>query len=159
MASINLSEFIKVEFVDVARVLMGAPIYFAPTLVFRDDMDRAIAIPIGPTEYTLFTEIREGLVGAHTFILSILNTLGAQVECAIIHDICGTGTHDLTFLGKLLVRFKDSSETREVEGKAGDVLSLAMATKAPIYVKKDIIELGSTKYPVTREEEGSAPLH
>lgn len=47
MASINLSEFIEVQFVDVAMVQMGVPTIYKPTLVFRDDMDRAIAIPIG----------------------------------------------------------------------------------------------------------------
>ena len=147
-SEVDLRAYVKVELLGTVMLpTPSRPLYYSPTLMFRDDAGRALAIPIDNVKYTLVKEALEGDQSSHGFFSETLRVLGHRVEGAFIYGLVGTEMEELRFLSKITLRNMESGGVKEVEGTVDDILSTALVNNVPIYVKKDVMSNASTRLP------------
>jgi len=78
---------------------------------------------------------------------NILDTLSANLEQVVIHDI-----KDSTFFAKLIVR--TNGEIQEIDARPSDGIALALRVPAPIFVSDKIVleEATAEKKPINENE-------
>lgn len=132
---------------------LGIDLLTHDPVVILKDMDGSHYLPIliGPFEATAIALALEGAPVprplSHDLMRSILETLEANLEQVIIHDI-----RDSTFFAKLIVR--NDGELQEIDARPSDGIALALRMKAPIYVSDKIVleEATSDKKPIDETE-------
>ncbi len=73
----------------------------------------------------------------HDLILSLLDKLGAKLECVEIVSI-----HEGTYYAELVVR--TASELKRIDCRPSDSIALALRAEAPIRVSREVIALNQT---------------
>ena len=104
-----------------------------PVVILKDiDGSHYLPIPIGPFEATAIALALEGAPVprplSHDLMRSILETLNANLEQVVIHDI-----KDSTFFAKLIVR--TNGVLQEIDARPSDGIALALRVPAPIFVR------------------------
>ena len=132
---------------------LGIDLLTHDPVVILKDMDGSHYLPIliGPFEATAIALALEGAPVprplSHDLMRSILETLEANLEQVIIHDI-----KDSTFFAKLIVR--SDGELQEIDARPSDGIALALRMQAPIYVSDKIVleEATPEKKPIDESE-------
>ena len=152
---VDLSGYVEVDYLDTVKVFGPFGHAYSPTLMFKDESNRMIAVSIDEVEQTLDTLGLKGVKGvgsAYLFLSEALRVLGQRVEGAFIHDVEGTEVFNLRFHSKIVFRDVNSGELKEVEGRVTDVISMALVNNAPIYVRKDVMDKASKRSTQDFEE-------
>jgi uncharacterized protein len=122
---------------------LGIDLLTHDPVVILKDMDGSHYLPIliGPFEATAIALALEGAPVprplSHDLMRSILETLDANLEQVVIHDI-----RDSTFFAKLVVRA--DGDVQEIDARPSDGIALALRMQAPIYVSDKIVLEEST---------------
>ncbi len=108
-----------------------------PVVILKDvDGPHYLPILIGPFEATAIAVAIEGQAVprplSHDLMRNILESLDAQLEQVVIHDI-----RESTFFAKLVVR--RNGELQEIDARPSDGIALALRMSAPIYVTDKIV--------------------
>jgi bifunctional DNase/RNase len=108
-----------------------------PVVILKDlDGSHFLPILIGPFEATAIALALEGAPVprplSHDLMRNILETLNANLEQVVIHDI-----KDSTFFAKLIVR--TNGDLQEIDARPSDGIALALRVQAPIYVSDKIV--------------------
>src|SRR5690242_16806536 len=117
------------------------PVTKTPIVILRDP-DNKLNLPIwiGLLEATAMATELEGIKMArpmtHDLLFNLLGELGAQVESVEITEL-----KENTYFA--LIHLKINGETRSIDSRPSDAISLALRTKSPIYVDKSVIESSS----------------
>ena len=117
---------------------LGIDLLTHDPVVILKDMDGAHYLPIliGPFEATAIALALEGAPVprplSHDLMRNIIETLEANLEQVIIHDI-----KDSTFFAKLIIR--SDGELQEIDSRPSDGIALALRMNAPIYVSDKIV--------------------
>ena len=101
------------------------------------DSDKYLPIRIGPSEaHAIALKLQDVDVPrplTHDLLRSVITSVGATVKEIIVSDLSND-----TFFAKIVIIHNE--ETVEVDCRPSDALALAVRTKAPIYVKDDVVE-------------------
>lgn len=132
---------------------LGIDLLTHDPVVILKDMDGTHYLPIliGPFEATAIALALEGAPVprplSHDLMRSILETLDANLEQVVIHDI-----RDSTFFAKLVV--KSDGDLQEIDARPSDGIALALRVQAPIFVSDKIVleEATAEKKPVNDNE-------
>jgi hypothetical protein len=132
---------------------LGIDLLTHDPVVILKDMDGSHYLPIliGPFEATAIALALEGAPVprplSHDLMRNILETLNANLEQVVIHDI-----RDSTFFAKLVVR--TNGELQEIDARPSDGIALALRVQAPIFVSDKIVleEATAEKKPVNDNE-------
>ncbi len=132
---------------------LGIDLLTHDPVVILKDMDGSHYLPIliGPFEATAIALALEGAPVprplSHDLMRNILETLNANLEQVVIHDI-----RDSTFFAKLIVR--TSGELQEIDARPSDGIALALRVAAPIFVSDKIVleEMTAEKKPPNENE-------
>jgi bifunctional DNase/RNase len=132
---------------------LGIDLLTHDPVVILKDMDGSHYLPIliGPFEATAIALALEGAPVprplSHDLMRNILETLNANLEQVVIHDI-----KDSTFFAKLIVRM--NGELQEIDARPSDGIALALRVPAPIFVSDKIVleEATAEKKPINDNE-------
>ncbi|HEY1867251.1 MAG TPA: bifunctional nuclease family protein [Candidatus Cybelea sp.] len=132
---------------------LGIDLLTHDPVVILKDMDGSHYLPIliGPFEATAIALALEGAPVprplSHDLMRNILDTLNANLEQVVIHDI-----KDSTFFAKLIVR--TNGEIQEIDARPSDGIALALRVPAPIFVSDKIVleEATAEKKPINDTE-------
>ena len=132
---------------------LGIDLLTHDPVVILKDMDGSHYLPIliGPFEATAIALALEGAPVprplSHDLMRNILETLSANLEQVVIHDI-----KDSTFFAKLIVR--TNGEMQEIDARPSDGIALALRVPAPIFVSDKIVleEATAEKKPINDTE-------
>jgi bifunctional DNase/RNase len=122
------------------------PVTKTPIVVLKD-RDNKLNLPIwiGHPEATAMATELEGIKMArpmtHDLLRNVLDELGATVECIEITDL-----RENTYFA--LIHLRINGQSRAMDSRPSDAISLALRTKSPIYVAKRVIESSSVLQPV-----------
>ena len=83
---------------------------------------------------------------SHDLMRMMLETLQAQLEQIVIHDI-----KDSTFFAKLVVR--TNGDMQEIDARPSDCIALALRMQAPIFVSDKIVLEESVPDKQSEQEE------
>jgi len=117
------------------------PVTKTPIVILKD-RDNKLNLPIwiGLLEATAMATELEGIKMArpmtHDLLCNFLTELGATVECIEITDL-----KDNTYYA--VIHLRVNGGTRAIDSRPSDAISLALRTKSPIYVDKQVIESSS----------------
>lgn len=117
------------------------PVTKTPIVILKD-RDNKLNLPIwiGLLEATAMATELEGIKMArpmtHDLLRTVLDELGANVECVEISDL-----RDNTYFAVIHLRINDTPRT--IDSRPSDAISLALRTKSPIYVDKRVLEASS----------------
>ncbi|MCS7253879.1 MAG: bifunctional nuclease family protein [Armatimonadota bacterium] len=70
----------------------------------------------------------------HDLLASILNTLGIEMECAIINELVGD-----TYYAAIVLRWGD--EVYEIDSRPSDAVAIALRLNAPIYLSEELAKM------------------
>jgi bifunctional DNase/RNase len=119
-------------------------------IVILQDRDNKLNLPIwiGLLEATAMATELEGIQMArpmtHDLLHNMLNQLGASVESVEITEL-----RDNTYFA--LIHLQVNGASHDIDARPSDAISLALRTKSPIYVAKQVIESSSV---LQQSEEG-----
>ena len=107
-----------------------------PVALLEDANERVLLLVMDGSQAMAVQSTLDGqdVPSTHSFILNLLNTLNASVKQAVIY-----GVSESRFLSKVAIDVE--GELKEVEGRAGDIVTLAFVAKAPIMVSDEVYEL------------------
>jgi len=117
------------------------PVTKTPIVILKD-RDNKLNLPIwiGLLEATAMATELEGIKMArpmtHDLLRTVLDELGANVECVEISDL-----RDNTYFAVIHLRINGTQRT--IDSRPSDAISLALRTKSPIYVDKRVLEASS----------------
>ena len=117
------------------------PVTKTPIVILRDP-DNKLNLPIwiGLLEATAMATELEGIKMArpmtHDLLRSLINELGAVVEWIEVTEL-----KDNTYYAVIYLRVNDRQLT--LDSRPSDAISLALRTKSPIYVAKQVLEASS----------------
>ena len=117
------------------------PVTKTPIVVLRDP-DNKLNLPIwvGLLEATSMATEIEGIKMSrpmtHDLVRSIIDELGGAVEWVEVTEL-----KENTYFAKIYVRLGDRQIT--FDSRPSDAISLALRTKSPIYVAKQVLEASS----------------
>jgi uncharacterized protein len=122
-----------------------------PVVILKDlEGKRYLPILIGPFEATAIALALEGTPVprplSHDLMRMMLETLQAQLEQIVIHDI-----KDSTFFAKLVVR--TNGDMQEIDARPSDCIALALRMQAPIFVSDKIVLEESVPDKQSEQEE------
>jgi len=124
-----------------------------PIVVLKDP-DNKLNLPIwiGPLEAaSMATEI-EGIKPqrpmTHDLLRNVLGELGASVEAVEITEL-----RDNTYFARIEVRTREGAAL-QIDSRPSDAISVALRTKSPIYVAKQVLESSSELHEAA--EQGAA---
>jgi bifunctional DNase/RNase len=130
------------------------PVTKTPIVILRDP-DNKLNLPIwiGLLEATAMATELEGIKMArpmtHDLLRSIIGQVGAAVEWVEVTEL-----RDNTYFALIYLRV--NGQQLQIDARPSDAISLALRTKSPIYVAKQVLEASSVLQQM--EEEGSGPL-
>ena len=106
-----------------------------PVALLEDANERVLLLVMDGSQAMAVQSTLDGqdVPSTHSFILNLLNTLNASVKQAVIY-----GVSESRFLSKVAIDVE--GELKEVEGRAGDIVTLAFVAKAPIMVSDEVME-------------------
>lgn len=125
-----------------------------PIVVLKDP-DNKLNLPIwiGPLEAASMATELEGVKPqrpmTHDLLRNLLSELGATVEAIEITEL-----RDNTYFAQILLRSRDS-RTIQIDSRPSDAISLALRTKSPIYVAKQVLEVSSELHEAPAAEGGA----
>ncbi len=125
-----------------------------PIVVLKDP-DNKLNLPIwiGPLEAASMATELEGIKPqrpmTHDLLRNLLTELGATVEAIEITEL-----RDNTYFAQILLLGRDS-RTIQIDSRPSDAISLALRTKSPIYVAKQVLELSSELHEAAATEGGA----
>lgn len=70
----------------------------------------------------------------HDLLASILQTLGVEMECAIINELRGD-----TYYAIIVLRWGD--EVYEIDSRPSDAIAIALRLNAPIYLSEELARI------------------
>ena len=117
------------------------PVTKTPIVILKD-RDNKLNLPIwiGLLEATAMATELEGIQMArpmtHDLLHNMLRELGASVESVEINDL-----RDNTYFA--LIHLQANGASMSIDARPSDAISLALRTKSPIYVAKQVIESSS----------------
>ncbi|MCX7750341.1 MAG: bifunctional nuclease family protein [Candidatus Bipolaricaulota bacterium] len=134
------------------RALLLDPTTKTPVLLLKDrHSSKAMPIWIGEQEaMSIAIELQGQRFPrplSHDLMKEILNTLGGNLERAVI-----TSVKDSTYYASLVVR-DASGTTRDIDARPSDAVALALRTKAPIYIEDSVFEKSAIESPFLEEEQ------
>ena len=111
--------------------------------------DRYLPIWIGPAEAdAIAVRLQEVSVArplTHDLLRSIIDALGAQVNCIVVNDLAND-----TFYARILLDVNGKS--LEIDSRPSDAIALAVRAQVPIYAEDSVLE----KAGVILDKEGEA---
>jgi uncharacterized protein len=122
-----------------------------PIVVLKDP-DNKLNLPIwiGPLEAASMATELEGIKPqrpmTHDLLRSLLTELGATVEAIEITEL-----RENTYFAQILLHGRDGS-TIQMDSRPSDAISLALRTKSPIYVAKQVLEVSSELHEAAASE-------
>jgi bifunctional DNase/RNase len=125
-----------------------------PIVVLKDP-DNKLNLPIwiGPLEAASMATELEGIKPqrpmTHDLMRSLLTEMGATVEAIEVTEL-----RDNTYFAQILLRGRDG-RTIQVDSRPSDAISLALRTKSPIYVAKQVLEVSSELHEAAASEGGA----
>ncbi len=124
--------------VTVSGVFMtNAPEGITPIVFLENEEKRVLPIYIGAAEafsiQTALEDVPYPRPLTHDLMLTIMEELHSRIEKVIIDDL-----NDGIFFARIVVR-KDGEEY-EFDARPSDSIALAIRTKAPVYVSKEVME-------------------
>lgn len=125
-----------------------------PIVVLKDP-DNKLNLPIwiGPLEAASMATELEGIKPqrpmTHDLLRNLLTELGATVEAIEITEL-----RDNTYFAQILLRGRDG-RTIQMDSRPSDAISLALRTKSPIYVAKQVLEVSSELHEAAATEGGA----
>lgn len=134
------------------RALLLDPTTKTPVLLLKDrHSSKAMPIWIGEQEaMSIAIELQGQRFPrplSHDLMKEILNTLGGNLERAVI-----TSVKDSTYYASLVVR-DASGTTRDIDARPSDAVALALRTRAPIYIEDSVFEKSAIESPFIEEEQ------
>lgn len=125
-----------------------------PIVVLKDP-DNKLNLPIwiGPLEAaSMATEI-EGIKPqrpmTHDLLRNVLGELGASIEAVEITEL-----RDNTYYARIELRTREGASL-QIDSRPSDAISVALRTKSPIYVAKQVLESSSELHEAA-EQSGAA---
>ncbi len=130
------------------------PMTKTPIVVLKDETNEiTVPIWIGLLEATSLATELEGVEMArpmtHDLLRSLVEELGACVERVEV-----TSLKDNTFYAEIHIEI--SGEHRKIDSRPSDAISLALRTKSPIFVSKEVVEASNVATAEDPGEEGKA---
>ena len=124
--------------VTVSGVFMtNAPEGITPIVFLENEEKRVLPIYIGAAEafsiQTALEDVPYPRPLTHDLMLTIMEELHSRIEKVIIDDL-----NDGIFFARIVVR-KDGEEY-EFDARPSDSIALAIRTKAPVYVSREVME-------------------
>ncbi len=113
-----------------------------PIVVLKDP-DNKLNLPIwiGPLEAASMATELEGIKPqrpmTHDLLRNVLGELSATVEAVEITEL-----RDNTYFAQIQMRTRDGRNL-QIDSRPSDAISLALRTKSPIYVAKQVLEVSS----------------
>lgn len=121
--------------IDSIRVSMMN--YQRVVILKESDSDRYLPIWIGPAEADAIAIKLQGVTPprplTHDLLESIINKLGASVNCIIVNDL-----QNDTFYAKLILDV--SGEQMELDSRPSDAMAIAIRAEAPIYAEEAVLD-------------------
>ena len=130
------------------------PITKTPIVVLRDE-DETVNLPIwiGLLEATSMATELEGITMArpmtHDLLKILIEECGGAVERIEV-----TALRENTFYA--LIRVDVGGQTRTIDSRPSDAIALALRTKSPIYVAREVIEASIANSPEKGAEDPAA---
>jgi bifunctional DNase/RNase len=124
-----------------------------PIVVLKDP-DNKLNLPIwiGPLEAASMATELEGIKPqrpmTHDLLRNVLGELGATVEAVEITEL-----KENTYFAQIQMRARDG-RTILIDSRPSDAISLALRTKSPIYVAKQVLEVSSELHEAAASEAG-----
>ncbi len=125
-----------------------------PIVVLKDP-DNKINLPIwiGPLEAASMATELEGIKPqrpmTHDLLRNVMGELGATVEAVEITEL-----KENTYFAQIQMRARDGRAI-QIDSRPSDAISLALRTKSPIYVAKQVLEVSSELHEVAATEAGA----
>lgn len=134
------------------RALLLDPTTKTPVLLLKDrHSSKAMPIWIGEQEaMSIAIELQGQRFPrplSHDLMKEILNTLGGNLERAVI-----TSVKESTYYASLVVR-DATGTTRDIDARPSDAVALALRTRAPIYIEEAVFEKSAIDSPFVEEEQ------
>lgn len=130
-------ESIRVSLMNYQRVV----------ILKEKDSDRYLPIWIGPAEAdAIAVRLQEVSVArplTHDLLRSIIDSLGANVECVVVNDLSND-----TFFARIMLQVDGRS--LEIDSRPSDAIALAVRAQVPIYADESVLEKAGVKL----DEEG-----
>jgi bifunctional DNase/RNase len=125
-----------------------------PIVVLKDpDNKLNLHIWIGPLEATAMATELEGIKTqrpmTHDLLRNLLVEFGATVELAEITEL-----RENTYYARIQVKTRDGKAI-EIDSRPSDAIALALRTKSPIYVAKQVLEASSELHESQGEQQTS----
>jgi len=139
--------------VKVTGIAMaGTPQGPVPIAILEDAQERVLLLVMDAVQAMTVqcTLNGEQTQSTHSFMLDVLNSLNATIKKAIIY-----GLSESRFLSKVMLETRDG--IKEIDGRASDIVTLALIAKAPIMVSNEVMnEVSISKEdlykPIEQEE-------
>ena len=130
-------ESIRVSLMNYQRVV----------ILKEKESDRYLPIWIGPAEAdAIAVRLQEVAVArplTHDLLRSIIDSLGASVECVIVSDLSND-----TFFARIMLQA--DGRNLEIDSRPSDAIALAVRAQVPIFAEEAVLE----KAGVTLDQEG-----
>jgi bifunctional DNase/RNase len=123
-----------------------------PIVVLKDP-DNKLNLPIwiGLLEAASMATELEGIKPqrpmTHDLLRNVLTQLGGTVEAVEVTEL-----RDNTYFAHIQIKTRDGA-TIEIDSRPSDAISLALRTKAPIYVAKKVLEVSSELQQPSAEDD------
>ena len=125
-------ESIRVSLMNYARVV----------ILKEKAADRYLPIWIGPAEAdAIAVRLQEVSVArplTHDLLRSVIDALGAQVNCIIVNDLAND-----TFFARILLDVNGKS--LEIDSQPSDAIALAVRAQVPIFADETVLEKAGVK--------------
>jgi len=115
--------------------MAGTPQGPVPVAILEDAQERVLLLVMdGVQAMTVQCTLNgESAQSTHSFMLDVLGSLHATIKRAVIY-----GLSESRFLSK--VTLETSEGIKEIDGRAGDIVTLALIAKAPILVSSEVMD-------------------
>ena len=134
-------ESIRVSLVNYQRVV----------ILKEKGSERYLPIWIGPAEAdAIAVRLQEVAVArplTHDLLRSVIDALGAQINCVIVNDLAND-----TFYARLLLDVDGKS--LEIDSRPSDAIALAVRAEVPIFADESVLE----KAGVVMDKEGEKAM-
>ncbi len=134
------------------RALVMDPVSKMPVVILHDrGQNRYLPIWIGPAEAdAIAVRLQEVAVArplTHDLLRSVIDALGAQINCVIVNDLAND-----TFYARLLLDVDGKS--LEIDSRPSDAIALAVRAEVPIFADESVLE----KAGVVMDKEGEKAM-
>ncbi|MDI9619407.1 MAG: DUF151 domain-containing protein [Candidatus Nezhaarchaeota archaeon] len=135
MSELN-NQMVEVKVTGIA--MAGTPQGPVPVAVLEDPRERVLLLVMDGAQALAIQCTLDGetVQSTHGFMLEVLKSLKASFKEAVLYDV-----KESRFLSKAVLETK--SGVMEIDGRAGDVVTLAILAKAPIMVSDKVMNKAS----------------